>query len=486
MSKATTASRNASPRLSHHPSIQPAASTDTRHDNTAPAPEPRRTFEGRLLGPEFRILEYLRSDNHGDVYSVTRTPARTRQTTQARATDRESTLLASSNSYEAKAVDLALCGRELRTHRQKHIKRLKATASYVCVLNAWGLKWVVRRVKCSNAVVIVKDAGTVTGTGTGKDAIKGAVTGSGDGTGTGMGSSSSSSVGTTSGAGPIGDYTPRASSLFPFLDGDDPPQQSECVALRSPSPLHHGGAETEQVQVEEGGGHDQDEDGHGDAINTNIADGPSVVVAGEAAGHAAPSAGAEACESESTRSENSSPARDGSTRPQKQKARWRAKQRETRRLIRTRRLESAAESNAVLLPLPRRRVRIALRLPGSGGELWVDSWYWFTAGQGTTTSSDARPENPLSKVLDGLNCRGESAQVYLLMRRSVYAPRPWHHTRLLVGGGPSDFWKHGHDTTFITVDRDGQWSVPAYRWACDGERCSICHIDDTNYGQKYP
>ncbi|KIW98741.1 uncharacterized protein Z519_00404 [Cladophialophora bantiana CBS 173.52] len=47
--------------------------------------------------------------------------------------------------YVAKATDFGgSCASKLQAHRQKHLKKLKASSSFVCVVEEHGLKWVIR------------------------------------------------------------------------------------------------------------------------------------------------------------------------------------------------------------------------------------------------------------------------------------------------------------------------------------------------------
>ncbi|OQU95859.1 hypothetical protein CLAIMM_02024 [Cladophialophora immunda] len=83
-----------------------------------------KALEGLSLGSEFRIVRFLRNENHGDLYLLGHS--------------------SNEKKYVAKAIDFRGWSPKVRAQRKKHVKRLKASSSFICVLEEHGLKWVIR------------------------------------------------------------------------------------------------------------------------------------------------------------------------------------------------------------------------------------------------------------------------------------------------------------------------------------------------------
>ncbi|EXJ75894.1 uncharacterized protein A1O5_00402 [Cladophialophora psammophila CBS 110553] len=125
MSKGASALREASSELNNT-----SLSTTSTQDLNPASQEVSKALEGLYLGSAFRIIKFLRTENHGDVYLLVGN------------LDSERTKKC---YYVAKAIDFGgSCASKLQAHRQKHLKRLKASSSFVCVVEEHGLKWMIR------------------------------------------------------------------------------------------------------------------------------------------------------------------------------------------------------------------------------------------------------------------------------------------------------------------------------------------------------
>jgi hypothetical protein len=89
---------------------------------------PYESFIGAILGGAFRILKFLRSENHGDVYAVE---------------DLSSTAI----RYEAKAYILRDVPRRTRDYRVRNLKKLASQPSFICSFDQLGRKFVINRLE---------------------------------------------------------------------------------------------------------------------------------------------------------------------------------------------------------------------------------------------------------------------------------------------------------------------------------------------------
>ncbi|KAH0848069.1 hypothetical protein FOPE_01855 [Fonsecaea pedrosoi] len=110
-----------------------SASSVFDQDSDHASQSPNNSFEDVRLGPNYQIVRFIRSESHGDLYLL-------------------AALGSSDKEYVAKAIDFRDCTSKLRRHRQKHLKRLKASSSFICVFEEHGVMWVVRH--CNEPEVV--------------------------------------------------------------------------------------------------------------------------------------------------------------------------------------------------------------------------------------------------------------------------------------------------------------------------------------------
>jgi hypothetical protein len=87
---------------------------------------PYENFVGAVIGASFRILKFLRSENHGDVYAV-------------------EDLSPTANRYEAKAYTLRGLPERTRNYRVRNLKKLTSKPSFICTFDQQGRKFVINR-----------------------------------------------------------------------------------------------------------------------------------------------------------------------------------------------------------------------------------------------------------------------------------------------------------------------------------------------------
>jgi hypothetical protein len=87
---------------------------------------PYENFIGAVLGGAFRILKFLRSENHSDVYAVE---------------DLSSTVI----RYEAKAYILRGVPRRTRDYCVRNLKKLASEPTFICSFDQLGRKFVINR-----------------------------------------------------------------------------------------------------------------------------------------------------------------------------------------------------------------------------------------------------------------------------------------------------------------------------------------------------
>lgn len=87
---------------------------------------PYENFIGAVLGGSFRILKFLRSENHGDVYAL-------------------EDLSSTSTRYEAKAYTLRGLPQNVRAYRVRNLKKLTNKPSFICSFDQNGRKFVINK-----------------------------------------------------------------------------------------------------------------------------------------------------------------------------------------------------------------------------------------------------------------------------------------------------------------------------------------------------
>jgi hypothetical protein len=87
---------------------------------------PYENFVGAVIGASFRIMKFLRSENHGDVYSV-------------------EDLSSTTTRYEAKAYTLRGVPEQVRDYRVRNLKKLTSKPSFICSFDQHGMKFVINR-----------------------------------------------------------------------------------------------------------------------------------------------------------------------------------------------------------------------------------------------------------------------------------------------------------------------------------------------------
>ncbi|OAL21022.1 dihydroorotate dehydrogenase (fumarate) [Fonsecaea nubica] len=113
-----------------------SASSVFEQDSDHASQSPNNSFENVRLSPDYQIVRFIRSESHGDLYLL-------------------AALGSSDKKYVAKAINSRDCTPKLRRHRQKHLKRLKSSSSFICVLEEHGMMWVVRH--CDEPEVVGSD-----------------------------------------------------------------------------------------------------------------------------------------------------------------------------------------------------------------------------------------------------------------------------------------------------------------------------------------
>jgi hypothetical protein len=87
---------------------------------------PYENFVGAILGASFRVLEFLRSENHGDIYAL-------------------EDLSSTATRYEAKAYILRGVPQRTRDYRVRNMKKLTLKPSFICSFDQQGRKFVINR-----------------------------------------------------------------------------------------------------------------------------------------------------------------------------------------------------------------------------------------------------------------------------------------------------------------------------------------------------